>query len=84
MRHEQIIAATKRLVELQEKATPGPFEVWRYDHGGGRCVAGDGDDLTLIADYYQEGDREFHFAARNYDFAAVLRLLKSMGGESNE
>ena len=38
-------------------ATPGPWRVDRYDHGGGRAYIEE-PRRTLIADFYQEGDRE--------------------------
>ncbi len=42
-----------------EAATKNPT-LDRYGHGGGRASAGD----ELVADYYNEGDREFYHAAR--------------------
>ena len=39
------------------EATPGPWRVNRYDHGGGRAYIEE-PRRTLIADLYQEGDRE--------------------------
>ena len=38
-------------------ATPGPWRVDRYDHGGGRAYVEE-PRRTLVADFYQEGDRE--------------------------
>ena len=40
-----------------EAATPGPWRVNRYDHGGGRAHIEE-PRRTLIADFYREGDRE--------------------------
>lgn len=57
---------------LLAQLTPEPHVVHRYEHGGGRVYRevpresphyrGE-TERTLIADYYQEGDREFHIAA---------------------
>lgn len=61
---------------LCEKATPGP-ELTRYPHGGGRLAEHSGaDGPNLIADFYDESNREFYFAART----ALPRLLDEVEG----
>lgn len=59
---DEVIA---RVRELDEKATPAPA-LTRYGHGGGRAWTGTALEpgRTLVADYYNEGDREFYHAAR--------------------
>lgn len=53
---------------LAKAATPGPLTLIRYYHGGGRMYlsrvpAGlTSEDRELVADLYQEGNREFYFA----------------------
>jgi hypothetical protein len=50
-------------------ATPGPWEVMRYSHGGGRIYHGH----DLVADTYREGDREA-IAHAPTDLAALLAV----------
>lgn len=53
-------------IEAREKgATPQPLNLTRYDHGGGRLVQNEGNNLQLIADFYDEANREFYVAARD-------------------
>lgn len=42
------------------KATRGPLTLIRYEHGGGRLIK---EPYSLVADFYQEGDREFYDSA---------------------
>jgi hypothetical protein len=49
---------------MSDTATPRPWEIFRYENGAGRLYV----DRTLIADLYNEGDREFLLEAVNaYD-----------------
>ena len=67
-----------------EKATPNP-ELTRYDHGGGRSFLQTGDweslhgkrDRKLVADYYNEEDREFYHQART-DIPALLAHIEEL------
>jgi hypothetical protein len=56
---------------LVSKVTPGKHETMRYVHGGGRIHVDE--TRTLVADLYQEGDREF--VAAISDGRLVLALL---------
>lgn len=47
------------LVEAFAKTTKGKVTINRYEHGGGRMFVDDGKNRDLIADTYNEGDREF-------------------------
>lgn len=70
--------------ERCEKATPGP-ELVRYEHGGGRSYIQTGDweslhgkrDRKLVADYYNEEDREFYHSARA-DIPALLAHIEEL------
>lgn len=53
-----------RLAPLAAAATEGPLELARYDHGGGRLAKFDGARI-LVADFFNEGDREFIVALVN-------------------
>jgi len=60
------IQEIEALLALREKATPThDATLMRYDHGGGRFYREVGRDRSLIADFYNEGDREYYFAAAN-------------------
>lgn len=60
-----------------EAATPGPWAIARYQHGGGRVATSfDPADRELVADLYHEGDREFLYAART-DVPALLRVAEA-------
>ncbi len=73
--------------ERCEKATPGP-ELVRYEHGGGRSYIQTGDweslhgkrDRKLVADYYNEEDREFYHSARA-DIPALLAHIDALESE---
>lgn len=71
MRDERVQEIRERL----SKATPGPWDIYRYRHGGGRlCVDDDqqpGRERSLIADLYNEGDRELLYRAPT-DLADLL------------
>lgn len=65
---------TDILSDLEAKAraaTPGPLSVNRYDHGGGRLFIRE--PLQLIADLYDEGNREYYAA---FSPSIALKLLK--------
>lgn len=56
----------EKIRELLEKANRSPSRTLiRYDHGGGRLyIPGDGDERRdLIADFYDEANREFYYRA---------------------
>jgi len=57
----------KRAEGLLSAITPVDTPKWtliRYDHGGGRLfIDGEAGERTLIADFYNQGDREFYSAA---------------------
>jgi hypothetical protein len=67
-----------------EKATPGPL-LTRYEHGGGRSYLQTGDweslhgkrDRKLVADYYNEADREFYHHART-DIPNLLAHIEEL------
>lgn len=44
------------------KATPEPLTLTRYEHGGGRLYKEE--PRTLVADFYDEPDRELFYAMR--------------------
>lgn len=55
----------KRLKKLLLEATPLPHKIMRYEHGGGRVWVGEeSGKRNLIADFYEEADRECFIAAR--------------------
>jgi len=58
-----------------DAATPGA-KLMRYDHGGGRLMLDDGNNRQLIADFYDEANREFFCYARE----DVLYLLAEISG----
>ena len=60
MSADHLREAAKVLRESAEAATQGA-ELDRYPHGGGRLAIFAKDETrTLVADFYQEGDREFY------------------------
>jgi hypothetical protein len=72
-----------RLEEIQfrvEQAS-GSLEIIRYDHGGGRIgYFGDpnkGEKRDLVADLYNEADREFYFHARGDIMWLIAQLEAS-------
>lgn len=67
----------EELAEIERRldaVTPGEWELSRYDHGGGR-IWDAATKRVLIADLYQEGDREFIAHARS-DVPALIAELK--------
>lgn len=64
----------ERLRGLLEKATPGPLILIRYDHGGGRLYQET--PRQLVADFFQEPDRELFYAMRNA-FPALLAVAEA-------
>lgn len=67
-----------RLLDLAEAATPGPRTLRRYDHGGGRLSSAD--DRQLVADVYNEPDREYIAAASPEVVAALVRVAQAAQG----
>ena len=72
---------------LLENATPGPWEIYRYRHGGGRIgklgVQNEFDKRALVADTYNEGDRELLYAAPTI-IAELLSELDRLTMERDE
>ena len=54
---------TERAKKLLADATPGPWSISRYDHGGCRAFVQDDRTRSLVFDAYHEGDSELLFAA---------------------
>ena len=53
-------------IASREKAATRDATLVRYDHGGGRFFRdGESGQRVLVADFYNEGDREFYTAARD-------------------
>jgi hypothetical protein len=78
----------KRVAEIAErvgKATGGlsTVQITRYEHGGGRIFLADGDSRELIADLYDEGNREFVYHAFG-DIAYLLSLVASLSRRAGE
>ncbi len=72
-------------IERLEKAATPYQEIIRFDHGGGRIFVED-EPRQLIADFYNEGDREFYVAACTAIPALIaeartLRVLLAWGNE---
>lgn len=63
----------RKLAEIAGRADAATAntELARYDHGGGRVTM---TPRGLVADFYNEPDREFYFNART-DVPALLRLV---------
>ena len=57
--YEQLREQNRVLREAFAKTTKGKVTINRYEHGGGRMFVDDGKNRDLIADTYNEGDREF-------------------------
>jgi hypothetical protein len=91
MPEQQPDALPREVLELLEKITPVDehAKLVRYEHGGGRfyrevayhrkLYAG-GTDRELIADFYNEGDREFYSQAPRL-VRGLLDLLAQQAGE---
>ena len=60
------------LAKLAAEATPGPLTLVAYQHGGGRLHR----ENVLVADFYNERDRDFHYAASPDVVAALIRDLR--------
>lgn len=70
---DELLQRARELLALRDKATPIEGAVFnRYEHGGGRLYNENG-KRTLIADCFNESDREFFFAA--HDMADTIRDL---------
>jgi len=82
------------LSALADNATAGPWDIYRYKHGGGRiCIDDDeqkerrreliadmiGDDPDAIATIYNEGDREFLLASREA-IPALIAYARELEG----
>ena len=57
--NKQLREQNRVLAEAFTKTTKGKVTINRYEHGGGRMFVDDGKNRDLIADTYNEGDREF-------------------------
>lgn len=58
---EDVQEEAKRLLE---GVTPEPLKFTRYGHGGARLYRdGDAGERQLVADFFDEGNREFYYAA---------------------
>ena len=57
--YEALREQNRVLTEAFAKTTKGKVTINRYEHGGGRMFVDDGKNRDLIADTYNEGDREF-------------------------
>lgn len=70
------------LDRLERAATPaGELALCRYGHGGGRLASPPGwqtemGDRELVADFYQEAERELFFALRNACRPLLNRLAE--------
>ncbi len=73
------VARLTKLKEAFAKTTKGNITINRYEHGGGRMFVDDGKNRDLIADTYNEGDREF--IALCYEAFAALTPQAGKGGE---
>lgn len=51
------------LKRMMEAGTPLPLTLIRYEHGGGRLCKEE--PRTLVADFFDEADRELFYAMRN-------------------
>lgn len=70
-------ASDRRLDEIQARlnaATPGPWTLDRYDHGGGRAYVTD-PKRRIVCDAFKENDREFLFNSAS-DMAYLLAELR--------
>ena len=59
LENAQLREQNRVLAEAFAKTTKGKVTINRYEHGGGRMFVDDGKNRDLIADTYNEGDREF-------------------------
>lgn len=68
-----------RLAVLAEKATPGPYKVNRYEHGGGRFYVEPESRISrdLIADFYLESDRELYAALDPATVRALIACVRA-------
>lgn len=72
----------KYLRELAGQATPTTkdAELCRYEHGGGRLVVFEG-ERRLIADFYDEPNREFYAALNPQTAIALLDAIERLTKE---
>jgi len=66
-----------RLEALAKAATPGPYTVSRYDHGGGRFFVDRDTCLLLVADFYYLEDRELFAAVSPEVVLALIRVARA-------
>ena len=59
LENAQLREQNRVLAEAFAKTTKGKVTINRYEHGGGRMFVDDGKNRDLVADTYNEGDREF-------------------------
>ena len=57
--YAQLREQNRVLAEAFAKTTKGKVTINRYEHGGGRMFVDDGKNRDLVAETYNEGDREF-------------------------
>jgi len=66
----------QQLLSVAERArSEKSLALIRYDHGGGRLMIEDGNNRQLIADFYDEANRE-HYAA--FDPATCAELVRRL------
>jgi hypothetical protein len=71
------LSLLESLAAAKERTTQ-PAEIIRYNHGGGRMIWEQDNKRDLIADFYDEGNREFHVLAHNSDFASGIEEVRAM------
>ena len=65
-------AHLESLIAKAKAATQGPLTVIRYEHGGGRIYKEE--PRTLVADLFQENDREFIASCNPHLILALCEL----------
>jgi hypothetical protein len=63
------------LIAKAKAATQGPLTVIRYEHGGGRIYKEE--PRTLVADLFQENDREFIASCNPHLILALCELARA-------
>src|SRR5688500_12350284 len=61
-----------------ERATPldDKHKLIRYDHGGGRLYREDGKDRDLLADFYDEDNRELYYWLATHALTLLRELAR--------
>lgn len=72
MTNEELADAVAKIAELDAKRTQHP-SMMRYEHGGGRLALVEQGNRKLVADFYDEENREFYGEAPT--MAQVIRQL---------